>query len=85
MDRVFLYENDDKPRLEAALAPFIASGFLHYTLETEPKAQMKVYQDCIDKHAHEYNWMAFFDLDEFLLLRHSDTCALPCHASTVFH
>ena len=80
-----LYENDDEPRLEAALAPFIASGFLHYTLETEPKAQMKVYQDCIDKHAHEYNWMAFFDLDEFLLLRHSDTCALPCHASTVFH
>ena len=73
VDRVVLYENDDTPRLKARLAQFIDSGFLVYNHEPQPNAQMKVYQDCIDAHAPDFNWLAFFDLDEFLLLRR---CAL---------
>ena len=34
-------------------------------------AQQKAYNDCISKFADEYDWIAFFDVDEFLVLKNS--------------
>ena len=31
-------------------------------------AQLIAYEDCYARHGNEYDWMAFFDFDEFLIL-----------------
>lgn len=69
VERVFLTENDDEPHLKEPLQDFVETGFVEYRLERREHAQMQVYQACIEEHAHEVNWLAFFDIDEFLLLR----------------
>ena len=79
VDKVLLTENDETPTLERDLADFIESGFLDYRLDPRPHAQQLVYDDCITEHRDQYNWMAFFDLDEFLVVR--DECAAPPSAS----
>lgn len=83
VDHVFLTDNEPDPALSLLgapeLSPFTASGFLSLRAKRMPQAQMSVYRNCIKKHAPAYNWMAFFDLDEFLILRHRCACAVPCH------
>lgn len=37
------------------------------------KAQIKVFYDCARDNAHAYDWLAFFDVDEFMLLRREET------------
>ncbi len=31
--------------------------------------QMEAYYDCYEKHNKEYDWLSFFDLDEYLVLK----------------
>lgn len=70
VDHVFLTENSDAPAtMEPALADFIAAGFVTFTVEPRAHAQLFVFSECIKRHRGEYNWLAFFDLDEFLTVR----------------
>ena len=55
--------------MQLGLKDFIASGFLTLKLDTRPQGQLRAYGACLRMHAHKYNWMAFFDVDEFLALR----------------
>jgi hypothetical protein len=73
MDRVFLTENaaDSGKELvgSPALKKFTGDGFLQLETVAEPHAQRKVYEKCIREQRLHYNWIAFFDLDEFLVVR----------------
>lgn len=70
VDHVYLSENAATPSstLRAELASFVRSGFLTYATELMPRSQLKVYYDCMTNHYHKHNWLAFFDIDEFLML-----------------
>lgn len=76
MEHVYLTENDVGSGADkyAAFQPLIQQGFLTLTVDETPKAQLHVYQKCIDEHRWQHNWMAFFDVDEFLVIK--DKCAL---------
>jgi len=54
------------------LQPYIADGFVTYTHDGRPHAQIGVFKRCM--HNAKHNWMAFLDADEFLILR--EKCGL---------
>lgn len=40
------------------------------------RSQLKVYYNCMSQHYDKHNWLAFVDIDEFLvLLSRYDPCA----------
>lgn len=65
-DHIYLYNNNSDDDYLSILQPFIDEGFV--TLINWPKnhAQMEAYKDCYTKVRYETEWLAFFDLDEFL-------------------
>lgn len=79
VDRVFLTDNNgvmEALQNRAALADFVRGGFLTLDHEARPAAQEQVNRRCLEQHRAEVNWLTFFDIDEFLVLR--DPCALLC-------
>jgi hypothetical protein len=73
VDRVFLTENAPEPGTELVNSPaldkFVKEGFLKLGSEPKPYAQTKVYGQCICEQRLNFNWIAFFDMDEFLVVR----------------
>ena len=70
VQHVYLTENaaEPSPDMLLQLADFVDSGFITYTTEGVARAQTKVYYDCMRQHYHKHNWLAFFDIDEYLVL-----------------
>jgi hypothetical protein len=51
------------------LSNLFPKSFLTLRTERMPKAQLKVYAWCAEEHRWDFNWMAFLDMDEFLIIR----------------
>ncbi len=68
-DKIFIYDNNDidGEKFEDVINDYIQSGFVEIVdFRGRKIAQLPAYQDCYDKHHKEYDWIAFFDCDEFL-------------------
>lgn len=68
-DKIFIYDNNDPDgeRIEDAISNYIKSGLVEIVdFRGRKVAQLAAYQDCYDKQNKEYDWIAFFDCDEFL-------------------
>ena len=91
-DKIFIYDNNDVEgeRLEEVIGDYIACGFVQ-TVDFRGRkvVQLEAYQDCYAKHSHEYDWIAFFDCDEYLSFVNASTeihsflsqdCFLPFQA-----
>ena len=66
---IYLYDNNDinGEKFEDVLQEEIKSNFvsiLNYRGVIGP--QLQVYEDCYEKNNKNYEWLSFFDLDEFL-------------------
>lgn len=71
-DKIFLYDNNDidGEKFEDAIGEYIGNNFVELiNYRGEKVCQLKAYQDCYDKHNKEYDWIAFFDCDEFLTFK----------------
>eukprot|EP00892_Ulva_mutabilis_P000949 jgi/Ulvmu1/10855/UM007_0029.1 len=79
VEHVYLTENALQPtaHLRAQVDDFVQSGFLTYATDASDRAQLKVYYNCMLANHGKYNWLAFFDLDEFLLLGPGEQQRLP--------
>lgn len=80
VDHVFLWDNDSE-RGEAQgriLARAFPRSFLSHYSEQRPHGQLKVYAWCAEEQRASYNWIAFFDLDEFLVVRDRRAAAPSC-------
>jgi hypothetical protein len=77
VDRIFLTENAPEPGRALAEMPdlkkFTRNGFLKLDSDQRAHAQLATYSKCIKKLKPRFDWIAFFDLDEFLVVR--DQCA----------
>lgn len=70
-DKIFIYDNnhDGEEYFEDVLQPFIDENFVEIIdFRNKEAAQLMAYNDCYSKHGNEYDWIAFFDFDEFLIL-----------------
>ena len=70
-DKIFIYDNNhgDEEHFEDVLQQYINDGLVEITdFRDKEAAQLLAYNDCYEKHGKEYDWIAFFDFDEFLTL-----------------
>lgn len=51
------------------LQKFTQDGFLKLDSNQDPHAPLAFYETCVSEQKLNYNWMAFLDLDEFLVVR----------------
>ena len=90
-DHAYIYCNDDEPEdLFRALIPFVHGNapfvtFHHHGIQG---VQEQCFTHFLRNHVNDCSWFSFFDIDEFLLLRHHDTIAefmrsLPTAADAV--
>jgi hypothetical protein len=81
VDHVYLTDNNSTDSLAAHkhLRKLFPASFLTVRNEYEPKGQLKVYAWCAEEIRAMYNWIAFVDIDEYLVLR--DKCADPSELS----
>jgi len=78
-DKIFIYDNnhDGEEYFEEVLQQFIDNEFVEIIpYRNVEKAQFSAYNECYAKHKNEYNWFAFFDFDEFLMLQKDDNIKL---------
>lgn len=70
-DNIFIYDNnhDGEEHFEDVLQSYIDDGFVTVIdYRNKEAAQLLAYNDCYSKYGNEYDWIAFFDFDEFLTL-----------------
>lgn len=68
-DKIFIYDNNDLDgeRLEEVINDYIDQQYVEVIdYRGKQVVQLAAYQDCYDRHNKEYDWIAFFDCDEFL-------------------
>lgn len=70
-DAIYLYDNNDQDgeRFEEVIEDYMRCGFVKVIdFRGHKKCQMQAYNDCYKRFGPQYDWMAFFDIDEFLTI-----------------
>ena len=70
-DHVYLIDNNDKPGLKSFLASYLDKALLTIIdfHGIKPSNQSAAYEYCLANYAKETRWMAFIDIDEFVMLK----------------
>lgn len=74
-DKIFIYDNnhDGEEHFEDVLQEYVDDGFVEIIMYRNfERAQFNAYNECYASHNKEYDWIAFFDFDEFLVLEKDD-------------
>lgn len=72
IDHFYLYNNFSSDEYFDILAPYIDEGIVTLIDWPYNQAQIAAFQDCYDKFHNETNWIAYIDLDEFIVPNHMD-------------
>ena len=67
VDRFYIYDNGSIDNTKKILQPYIDSGLVEYTFFPGKKKQLAAYDDCLKKHRYDTRWLAFIDIDEFIV------------------
>ena len=65
--KFYFYDNESDDNTIEILKPYIDSGLVEYNLIKGKGRQLDAYNDAIAKHKDECRWMAFLDMDEYLM------------------
>ena len=72
---IYIYDNNDVDgeKFEDVIQDEINSGFVTIiNIRGLEKGQCYAYKDCYEKYNRLYNWMSFFDFDEFLAIKENN-------------
>ncbi len=74
VDKIYLYDNNDidGERFEDAIIEFIKSGFVEiidWRGAEGNSTYYKIIGSCYQKYHNKYDWLIFYELDEFLYLK----------------
>lgn len=67
VEKFYIYDNESSDQTREVLAPYIQNGVVEYKYWPGYRRQIAAYDDCIDRHRYEARWIAFIDLDEFIV------------------
>ena len=73
---IVLYDNnyDGEEHFEDVIGDYIESGFVILKdYRNQKVCQIKAYNECYEEYGKLYDWIAFFDCDEFLTLKKRNT------------
>lgn len=68
-DKIFVYDNNfgDEEHFEDVLQTYIDNGFIDIVdYRNKQVPQLQAYSDCYNKNYKKYDWIAFFDFDEYI-------------------
>lgn len=66
-DGIYVYDNSTDGRLESLSARY--QGYVHVTHFPGQPQQMNAYRHFLREHSQNHTWVAFIDVDEFIVLR----------------
>ena len=72
IDKIFIYDNNDLngEKFDEILSEYIKKDFIEIIYHRGEKGiQKRMFQDCYEKNKKEYNWLIFYDLDEYIHLK----------------
>ncbi len=67
VEKFFIYDNESTDTTRDVLAPYIEAGIVEYNYFPGYRRQLAAYDDCIERHRLDTRWLAFIDLDEFIV------------------
>lgn len=67
VDKFYIYDNDSTDDTRQILEPYINDGIVEYHPFPGQKKQLQAYDDCLARHRLDTRWIAFIDLDEFIV------------------
>ena len=72
IDKIFLYDNNDinGEIFDDVISEYIKSNFVEIiNYRGRNKIQLIAMNDCYEKNNKDYNWLLFYDMDEFIFLK----------------
>ena len=70
-NHVYIIDNNDQSGLREFLSDYLEEGFVTIIdfHNIKPSNQVPAYEYCLLNYGHESRWMAFIDIDEFIILK----------------
>ncbi len=65
--KFYIYDNESTDCTKEVLKPYIDAGIVDYRYFPGYRMQLAAYDDCLERHRYEARWIAFIDLDEFIV------------------
>ena len=72
VDKIYLYDNNDiqGERFEEVIEDYIKENFVEIVdYRGIPFALIKIMNDCYQKNLYKYDWLIFYEIDEFIFLK----------------
>jgi len=70
-EKFYIYDNESDDNTREILKPFVENGLVEYVWFPGKHMQQPAYEDCLTRHRADARWIAFIDLDEFIVpMRH---------------
>ena len=72
IDKIYIFDNNDKngEKLEDVIVDYIKNGFVELIdYKGIKNPQILAYNDCYKRYNKIYDWLIFFDIDEFIFLK----------------
>lgn len=79
VDKIFLYDNNDidGEKFEEVIYDFINKGFVEIkNWRGIQKAQFNIMNNCYQNNYNKYDWLIFYDIDEFIYLKNYNNIKL---------
>lgn len=73
VDHMFLYNNFSTDDFMDVLEPYIESDYVELIDWPVEQGQMRAYVDCVERFSSLTKWLAFIDIDEFVIPNHHNT------------
>lgn len=67
VDKFYIYDNESTDNTKSILKPYIKSGIVDYKYWSGHRRQLAAYDDCLKNNRFSSRWIAFIDLDEFIV------------------
>ena len=67
VDKFYVYDNESSDGTYEVLKPYIDSGLVEYRFFPGKKRQLPAYIDCVRRHKYDSKYIAFIDMDEFIV------------------
>lgn len=67
VNKFYIYDNGSTDNTKEILTPYIKSGLVNYIYWPGYRKQLAAYDDCLKKERFSSRWIAFIDLDEFIV------------------
>lgn len=67
VEKFYVYDNGSTDCTRQVLEPYVAKGIVDLIPWPGHHMQLAAYDDCIERHRFDTRWLAFIDLDEFIV------------------